>query len=363
MGKSQCSRIMSLRKGAWSPEEDRMLIAYIGRYGIWNWTEMPKAAGLSRSGKSCRLRWMNYLRPGVKRGNFTKEEVQTITQMHQTLGNRWSTIASKLPGRTDNEVKNYWHTHLSKRLKNATVEATILQGLTTSITEPKGAKNSKENGDSLRYTPETSNWEDFEKIPMSPLLLGTADLSSSPDSLSQVAESHILDYENTDLSRLFEELEGMSRSQSSIEDSCNVKDGKSRWRENVWPEKSSNRQRTSFNDNVTNEKAFPIEGAGSEGIIPVSINLPTGSTSSSSSNLAIARENVENETISESTLGSVPEISTSGHLQDNILLMAESYSLEELLLMERGDGVMNMDQIWFDNSFSYHTYLDHQCWN
>ncbi|XVF27751.1 hypothetical protein REPUB_Repub14bG0135800 [Reevesia pubescens] len=107
----------TLRKGPWSPEEDHKLIAYINSYGIWNWTEMAKPAGLQRSGKSCRLRWMNYLKPGLKHGNFTTEEDETIIELRGRLGNRWSVIASRLPGRTDNEIKNYWHSYLSKRLK------------------------------------------------------------------------------------------------------------------------------------------------------------------------------------------------------------------------------------------------------
>ncbi|KAB1199038.1 Myb-related protein Myb4 [Morella rubra] len=79
---------MPLRKGAWSPEEDQKLIAYINRYRIWNWSQMARPAGLERSGKSCRLRWMNYLRPGIKRGKFSKEEEDTVLKWHEVLGNR-----------------------------------------------------------------------------------------------------------------------------------------------------------------------------------------------------------------------------------------------------------------------------------
>ncbi|KAK4575483.1 hypothetical protein RGQ29_026447 [Quercus rubra] len=106
-----------LKKGAWSAEEDNKLRSYIQRFGPGNWRELPKFAGLPRCGKSCRLRWMNYLQPNLKRGNYTEEEELMIIKLHEELGNKWSMIAASLPGRSDNDIKNYWRAHLKKCTK------------------------------------------------------------------------------------------------------------------------------------------------------------------------------------------------------------------------------------------------------
>uniref|UniRef100_A0A3Q7HCV4 Uncharacterized protein n=1 Tax=Solanum lycopersicum TaxID=4081 RepID=A0A3Q7HCV4_SOLLC len=116
MGRSPCCDKNGLKKGPWTPEEDNKLIQYIQLHGPGNWRTLPKNAGLQRCGKSCRLRWTNYLRPDIKRGRFSFDEEETIIQLHSVLGNKWSAIAARLPGRTDNEIKNYWNTHIRKRL-------------------------------------------------------------------------------------------------------------------------------------------------------------------------------------------------------------------------------------------------------
>ncbi|KAL1816763.1 hypothetical protein DCAR_0521153 [Daucus carota subsp. sativus] len=116
MVRAPCCEKMGLKKGPWTRDEDQILINHVTLHGHDNWRALPKQAGLLRCGKSCRLRWTNYLRPDIKRGNFSQEEEETIINLHEVLGNRWSAIAASLPGRTDNEIKNVWHTHLKKRI-------------------------------------------------------------------------------------------------------------------------------------------------------------------------------------------------------------------------------------------------------
>nr|AVR54523.1 MYB transcription factor [Diospyros kaki] len=117
-----CCEKQDLNKGAWSKQEDQKLIDYIRKHGEGSWRTLPQAAGLLRCGKSCRLRWINYLRPDLKRGNFAEDEEDLIIKLHALLGNRWSLIAGRLPGRTDNEVKNYWNSHLRRKLINMGID-------------------------------------------------------------------------------------------------------------------------------------------------------------------------------------------------------------------------------------------------
>ncbi|XP_020234863.1 myb-related protein 308 [Cajanus cajan] len=116
MGRAPCCEKVGLKKGRWTEEEDEILAKYIQANGEGSWRALPKKAGLLRCGKSCRLRWINYLRADLKRGNISVEEETTIVKLHASFGNRWSLIASHLAGRTDNEIKNYWNSHLSRKI-------------------------------------------------------------------------------------------------------------------------------------------------------------------------------------------------------------------------------------------------------
>ncbi|XP_051129831.1 MYB-like transcription factor EOBI [Andrographis paniculata] len=118
MGHHSCCNQQKVKRGLWSPEEDEKLVRYITTHGYGCWSEVPEKAGLQRCGKSCRLRWINYLRPDIRRGRFTPEEEKLIINLHGAVGNRWAHIASHLPGRTDNEIKNYWNSWIKKKIRS-----------------------------------------------------------------------------------------------------------------------------------------------------------------------------------------------------------------------------------------------------
>ncbi|WVZ57252.1 hypothetical protein U9M48_007657 [Paspalum notatum var. saurae] len=128
MGRKACGPKEGLNRGSWTAMEDDILVSYIRKHGEGKWGCLPRKAGLKRCGKSCRLRWLNYLRPGIKRGNISSDEEELIIRLHRLLGNRWSLIAGRLPGRTDNEIKNYWNTTLGRKAVRTT----------TSGGQPKG---------------------------------------------------------------------------------------------------------------------------------------------------------------------------------------------------------------------------------
>ncbi|CAL9099706.1 unnamed protein product [Musa acuminata var. zebrina] len=122
MGRKPCCEKVGLKKGPWTAEEDKKLIDFILTQGLCCWRAVPKLAGLLRCGKSCRLRWTNYLRPDLRRGFLSEDEEKLVIELHSQLGNRWSKIASQLPGRTDNEIKNIWNSRIKKELRKMGID-------------------------------------------------------------------------------------------------------------------------------------------------------------------------------------------------------------------------------------------------
>nr|WIW78186.1 R2R3 MYB transcription factor [Erythronium umbilicatum] len=108
--------LVLLRRDKWTKTEDDLLRRCIEKHGAVRWNRVAQLAGLNRCRKSCRLRWLNYLDPRIKRERFEEDEDDLIFRLHKLLGNRWSLIAGRLPGRTANDVKNHWNSHLSKKL-------------------------------------------------------------------------------------------------------------------------------------------------------------------------------------------------------------------------------------------------------
>ncbi|KFK31122.1 hypothetical protein AALP_AA6G070700 [Arabis alpina] len=109
------TEVKGMKKGPWTQIEDAILTEYVKKHGEGNWNAVQKNSGLLRCGKSCRLRWANHLRPNLKKGSFSPDEEKIIIELHAKLGNKWARMASQLPGRTDNEIKNYWNTRMKRR--------------------------------------------------------------------------------------------------------------------------------------------------------------------------------------------------------------------------------------------------------
>lgn len=155
MGRHSCCYKQKLRKGLWSPEEDEKLLNHITKHGHGCWSTVPRLAGLQRCGKSCRLRWMNYLRPDLKRGAFSQEEEDLIIELHAVLGNRWSQIATRLPGRTDNEIKNLWNSCIKKKLRQ--------QGLDPNTHKPLAEADRSNAAPTISSTERTSESSDVDQ--------------------------------------------------------------------------------------------------------------------------------------------------------------------------------------------------------
>ncbi|KAL6228223.1 hypothetical protein ACLB2K_002177 [Fragaria x ananassa] len=205
-----CDPEEDLRKGPWTVEEDSILMEYINTHGEGRWNSLAGNSGLKRSGKSCRLRWLNYLRPNVRRGNITLQEQLLILQLHSSWGNRWSKIAEYLPGRTDNEIKNYWRTRVQKQAKHLNCDV-----------------NSKQFQDAMRYVWIPRLMERIRASPDSTTLLSgqtTATATATATSFTPTDDYSLSDQSNTAAAgstHYLPETSGTSSGSTGLQDCLN----------------------------------------------------------------------------------------------------------------------------------------------
>lgn len=106
-------------KGPWTKEEDMKLIELVKKFGPEKWSNISSYLP-GRLGKQCRERWYNHLNPEVRKTGWSKEEEWVLFLLHRKHGNSWSTFSEKIPGRTDNTIKNHWNSIMKKNIVGIT---------------------------------------------------------------------------------------------------------------------------------------------------------------------------------------------------------------------------------------------------
>lgn len=115
----------STLRSTWSMLEDQKLLEVALRYKGKHWKSVaievsdvsPKISG-GKTAKQCRERWQNHINPDIRTGPWTSSDEIQLFSLHNIFGNKWSEISKRLPGRTDNAIKNYYFCKLRKLVRN-----------------------------------------------------------------------------------------------------------------------------------------------------------------------------------------------------------------------------------------------------
>ncbi|KAK9742569.1 hypothetical protein RND81_03G182700 [Saponaria officinalis] len=243
MGRPPCCD-KGVKKGPWTPEEDILLVSYIQEHGPGNWRAVPTNTGLLRCSKSCRLRWTNYLRPGIKRGNFSEQEEKMIIHLQALLGNRWAAIASYLPQRTDNDIKNYWNTHLKKKLRKHESQNQPNSTTERLVSSPTSPEN---NSSSTRGQWEKRLQTDIHTAKQA-LTDALSSLNQKPNSNPTQTSSSLYASSTENIARL---LQGWTGKTPKIEQSSSLENDRANSREQN--PKTFNNNSSHFAENIYNK--------------------------------------------------------------------------------------------------------------
>ncbi|KAI3905526.1 hypothetical protein MKW92_053123 [Papaver armeniacum] len=324
MGRPPCCDKVGIKKGPWTPEEDIILVSYIQEHGSGNWRSVPTNTGLQRCSKSCRLRWTNYLRPGIRRGNFTELEEKMIISLQSILGNKWAAIASNLPERTDNDIKNYWNTHLKKKLNKF-------------HSHHLGSSDSPTSFQS--FNQDCSSYDGTRNLEYHHLIHETSAQNKSISSSSSTSSATTYASSTGNISRL---LEGWMKTSPNKLSSSALKLKTSQTEENVVPNGSNNsnddNHNTSNSDNNYFESLLAFENT-SNNTVCWKQNFSSDSTTVHGSTSASLEEPLTTTSTITPVEDRVDSISDSGHqglIEDD--LNQPPFSLLEKWLLDETTG-------------------------
>lgn len=162
-GDKSTSTTHKLRRGPWSPEEDKQLLDLVAAFGgekNLNWVKIAQLLE-TRTAKQARERYHQNLKPSLNRTPITPEEGKLIEELVERYGKRWAEIARHLHGRSDNAIKNWWNGGTNRRKR-------LSQPANNSVTSPASSSSTSASASASALTSPTSNgFKDSLSVPAS----------------------------------------------------------------------------------------------------------------------------------------------------------------------------------------------------